>query len=308
MNAQLMAVLCRSFRKRDMNISPIHVPARPKYAKLNKHCIADSVTTAMSNALEVALLHNLYSAQIITQLVTKLITTNKYSLKQCSADPHTLNRTMKVPLPTAGLCACRDHWLSTKRLTDRQHHRQILLPMSAEENPEDHSTAQVRARLTYLNEKLEADAADLSEAQKAELQHEATTLSKLLVGVSAPTTLAEACEYVSQMPRVKIDAGVQKYVLIEVEVAGSTHLFVRGNKKAKYHYQCAAETVGELESKGLEPNVQGGGRIRHDTPKKEIEIFGFSYQYGLGKHSAAAGIVEAQFGPSYSVTFGDYGY
>ncbi|PFH35382.1 phosphohistidine phosphatase [Besnoitia besnoiti] len=121
--------------------------------------------------------------------------------------------------------------------------------------------------------------------------------------------------FLSNLPKVRIEDGVQKYVLIKVdpERGGKQSLkttlyLVRGNPQAEYHYQCALDTMKELESWGIEAEVQGGGRIECRMSDRQIEIYGHSYQYGRADHSITAQLMKQFFGNDYQVSWGDYGY
>ncbi|CBZ50122.1 putative 14 kDa phosphohistidine phosphatase [Neospora caninum Liverpool] len=121
--------------------------------------------------------------------------------------------------------------------------------------------------------------------------------------------------FLKGLPKVRVEDGVQKYVLIRVDPEQNetkrfetTIYLVRGNPQAEYHYQCALDTIKELESKGIEAEVQGGGRIECRMKDRQIEIYGHSYQYGRADHSITAQLIKQFFGSDYQVSWGDYGY
>jgi phosphohistidine phosphatase len=114
---------------------------------------------------------------------------------------------------------------------------------------------------------------------------------------------------------VKIDAdAIQKYVLIkattESESISTSTYVVRGSEAAKYHRNAAQETLVELENLGVRYEVLGGGRIKHDTATRTIEIFGYSNGFpwvGEPRHDLSAEAVRAAF-PGFEVTTSDAGY
>ncbi|PHJ16196.1 14 kda phosphohistidine [Cystoisospora suis] len=128
-------------------------------------------------------------------------------------------------------------------------------------------------------------------------------------------TNRELVQFLTSLPKVRLEEGIQKYVLIKIAPDKNegkqleTAIFlVRGNSKAEYHYQCALDTMKELEKWGLEAEVQGGGRIECRMTDKQVEIYGHSYQYGRADHARTAQLVKNFFGNDFQVSWGDYGY
>ncbi|EPT32101.1 phosphohistidine phosphatase [Toxoplasma gondii ME49] len=125
----------------------------------------------------------------------------------------------------------------------------------------------------------------------------------------------DVVSFLTALPKVCVEEGVQKYVLLRVDPERNegkrlkTAIYlVRGNPQAEYHYQCALDTMKELESKGLVAEVQGGGRIECRMNDRQIEIYGHSYQYGRADHSITAQLIKQFFGNDFQVSWGDYGY
>ncbi|KEP63324.1 UNVERIFIED_CONTAM: phosphohistidine phosphatase [Hammondia hammondi] len=125
----------------------------------------------------------------------------------------------------------------------------------------------------------------------------------------------DVVSFLTALPKVCVEEGVQKYVLIRVDPERNEEkrlktaiYLVRGNPQAEYHYQCALDTMKELESKGLVAEVQGGGRIECRMNDRQIEIYGHSYQYGRADHSITAQLIKQFFGNDFQVSWGDYGY
>eukprot|EP00070_Physeter_catodon_P015578 XP_023973486.1 uncharacterized protein LOC112062758 [Physeter catodon] len=121
--------------------------------------------------------------------------------------------------------------------------------------------------------------------------------------------------FLKALPRVLIADGTQKYVLIRIspEQNPNKHLessiyLVRGDPAVEYHYQCALDTMKELETMGAEGEILGGGRIECRMKEKEVEIYGHSYQFGRADHAVTAQLIKDAFGSDFQVSWGDYGY
>ena len=112
---------------------------------------------------------------------------------------------------------------------------------------------------------------------------------------------------------VSIDEGANKYVLIQASKQGKeteTRHFVVSSKYANYHQDAAEPMVATLERAGYSKiKVLGGGRIALDSKKETIDIFGFSYGFGLADHSVSKKVVEVD--PRYNqckITTSNEGY
>eukprot|EP00434_Breviolum_minutum_P017620 symbB.v1.2.015552.t1/scaffold1166.1/size134334/3 len=104
-----------------------------------------------------------------------------------------------------------------------------------------------------------------------------------------------------------VTEGVFKYVQIHAVAAdGTTKVLVR-SAPGSFHADVAEPLCEALSSKGLRYAIPGGGRIRRDDEKKEIEIYGHSKGFGLPDHSISAAICRRHF-PGYKVTHRDTGY
>lgn len=112
---------------------------------------------------------------------------------------------------------------------------------------------------------------------------------------------------------VKIDSdATQKYVLIEATNAAesASKYLVRGDQWADYHKDAARDTLIELDEIGVRYEVLGGGRIKHDSASKKIEIYGFSYGFPWAdepRHDLSAEALSAAF-PDFEVTTSNAGY
>ena len=103
-----------------------------------------------------------------------------------------------------------------------------------------------------------------------------------------------------------------RYVLIEATNVAefASKYLVRGDQWADYHKDAALETLIELDELGVRYNVLGGGRIKHDSASKRIEIYGFSYGFPWAdepRHDLSAEAVRTAF-PEFEVTTSNAGY
>ena len=126
------------------------------------------------------------------------------------------------------------------------------------------------------------------------------------------------------LPSVSIDPGTQKYVLIEIfdqdyndddtdnDDGNKYHRYlVRGLASASYHADAADATIRTLRDLKVPFEVLGGGRIRHDTAKKHVIIYGHSYGFpwrGEFRHDLAAIEVRKALGTNYTVETSNEGY
>lgn len=123
---------------------------------------------------------------------------------------------------------------------------------------------------------------------------------------------AAASSVLDSLAPVRIDTdATQKYVLIEATDAESSSKFlVRGSQWADYHKDAARETIIELDELGVRYEVLGGGRIKHDSEAKTIEIYGFSYGFPWAdepRHDLSAEVIKVAF-PDFEVTTSNAGY
>eukprot|EP00808_Paulinella_micropora_P007341 g34343.t1 len=127
---------------------------------------------------------------------------------------------------------------------------------------------------------------------------------------SCPAVLAE-------LPRCVLPEGRGKYVLVLAQDKKDSKLsqhFVRMDPQAAYHVEVAEPFTDLLKAvdkhNTLAITVLGGGRIEHNSKKKTISIYGFSYgfpwQPGASHAISHKLCVEAY--PGYSVDWSDKGY
>ena len=112
------------------------------------------------------------------------------------------------------------------------------------------------------------------------------------------------------LPIVKIDEDdTYKYVQIQY----NNKIYIRGRGDCKYHKNVYKTFLNELREIGLNPEgktqVLGGGRIKFDSGKKTIFIYGYSNAYGRyeGQHEKSRELIQGAF-PGYKVTWSDEGY
>jgi len=114
-------------------------------------------------------------------------------------------------------------------------------------------------------------------------------------------------------PKVSIDDGIQKYVLLKASYRtddGSLPLeqyYVRGRCAAEFHVECATVPIQEMESQGISVDIKGGGRINHNASAKTIRIYGYSMQFGRAEHLLTSKLCQEAF-PDHQVEWSNEGY
>uniref|UniRef100_A0A0B6ZMM9 Uncharacterized protein n=2 Tax=Arion vulgaris TaxID=1028688 RepID=A0A0B6ZMM9_9EUPU len=132
----------------------------------------------------------------------------------------------------------------------------------------------------------------------------------------ASAQMASATSYKNpkliSIPEVEIDKnGKFKYILVKVHDPDMDREFkhiIRGTSKAAYHADIYDTVVGQIEEKGLDCEVLGGGRIEHEPAKKSIKIYGYSQQYGQADHSIAHSLLLRKFKDYDQITWSNEGY
>jgi phosphohistidine phosphatase len=95
-----------------------------------------------------------------------------------------------------------------------------------------------------------------------------------------------------RLPSVQIAEGRHKYVLITAELNGDEQAFVTSRQGAHYHRNAADPLIYELERAGYtDIHIAGGGRLLLDSHAKKMEIFGYSYSFGLADHAKSKRVV-----------------
>ena len=117
----------------------------------------------------------------------------------------------------------------------------------------------------------------------------------------------------NQIPRVEIAPGAHKYVLISAHAPTDPpekRWFVVSKHGAQYHANAAEPFVDRLEGAGYRDiRVTGGGRINYQPDQRIINIFGYSYGFGLADHQLSKKVVEedGRF-VGYAVDWSNEGY
>lgn len=117
----------------------------------------------------------------------------------------------------------------------------------------------------------------------------------------------------NQIPRVEIAPGAHKYVLISAQAPTDPpekRWFVVSKHGAQYHANAAEPFVDRLEGAGYRDiRVTGGGRINYQPDERIINIFGYSYGFGLADHKLSKQIVEEDGRwVGYAVDWSNEGY
>eukprot|EP00918_Siedleckia_nematoides_P062351 GHVU01135986.1.p1 GENE.GHVU01135986.1~~GHVU01135986.1.p1 ORF type:complete len:333 (+),score=45.17 GHVU01135986.1:1605-2603(+) len=205
--------------------------------------------------------------------------------------------------------------------SDRTESSTAIVTMNAAEGDIDPTATE--AKLRQRREELEQQLKDVNEQlqvnprKRGSLSRTAKHLTEQLqlLGQSErgenKCTAASKSELLDSIPPVVMDEGIFKYALIKVPAQqGETapRYFVRGSKRAAYHYQCTLQVMQQLLDCGVEGEVVGGGRIKHDAAARYVEIYGHSCQFGQPDHSISADLVKKHFGDAYTVEHHDGGY
>jgi phosphohistidine phosphatase len=135
----------------------------------------------------------------------------------------------------------------------------------------------------------------------------------ILVSDMASTAGSPAQRF-DAVQEVDIDStGTFKYILIKISETGSTRskFSVRGYTFAEYHADIYQKAKLEVASDGVECEVAGGGRIKHQPPSAgstgSILVYGYSIAYGKADHEISVECLKRTF-PNYSISFSDEGY
>lgn len=77
---------------------------------------------------------------------------------------------------------------------------------------------------------------------------------------------------------------------------------------AEYHGDIYDTVTPGIESKKLDCECVGGGRIRHEPDKKSILVYGYSQGYGKADHSITVELLKKKYPDYASITFSNDGY
>ncbi|KAK7794600.1 hypothetical protein R5R35_003609 [Gryllus longicercus] len=125
-------------------------------------------------------------------------------------------------------------------------------------------------------------------------------------------TFTMCAEKLNDVPEVEIeDSGTFKYVLIKVypgEPSGDhepSKLIVRGGQKfGPYHGDIYDATLANLQKLGLDSECLGGGRIRHEPEKKELNVYGYSQGFGKADHQLTVSLLKKKYS-NYAINWSD---
>lgn len=111
---------------------------------------------------------------------------------------------------------------------------------------------------------------------------------------------------------VEIDkSGTYKYILLKIHDPDKDREFkhvVRGSSKAAYHADIYDDIVTNIEARGLDVEIVGGGRIHHEPSKKHMKIYGYSQGYGRADHSITQAIIQRKYGSEWDIKWSNDGY
>ena len=104
--------------------------------------------------------------------------------------------------------------------------------------------------------------------------------------------------------------GTFKYILINLNCMGDKKTVVRGWKNLEFHADIYTKFLQDEDEKlfQIQTDVPGGGRIKIDSSKKSVYVYGYSQSYGMGNHEKACEIIKAYLGSDYTTSWSNEGY
>merc|ERR1719369_1457685 len=107
----------------------------------------------------------------------------------------------------------------------------------------------------------------------------------------------------NSVPDVEIDCeGKFKYILVKITgTENESKMIVRGTKDAEFHPDIFAKVEPALKALGFTCEVQGGGKIIHDSGKS-IKVFSKSTGFGKADHAVAVKLLKTAY-PGYDDIF-----
>ncbi|KAL3930507.1 MAG: hypothetical protein SGARI_004464 [Bacillariaceae sp.] len=130
-------------------------------------------------------------------------------------------------------------------------------------------------------------------------QREAARLKERLRQVTSDdddNTKDTSTSSTTKVPNVEIAEGAHKYVLIAAMTPDGSQRqhFVVSKRGAHYHRNAAEPFVDKLEKNGYRSiDITGGGRIALNTTDETIDVFGYSYGFGLADHALSKAVILA---------------
>ena len=143
-------------------------------------------------------------------------------------------------------------------------------------------------------------------------QREAARLKERLRQVTGDDDVEKKNAATSAVPNVEIAEGAHKYVLISAMTPDGSQRqhFVVSKRNASYHRNAAEPFVDKLEQNGYKSiDITGGGRINLNSTDETIDVYGYSYGFGLADHALSKAVILAD--PRYKdfdVTWSNEGY
>ncbi len=148
----------------------------------------------------------------------------------------------------------------------------------------------------YKSETEDNPAHDISTTNIADLQVATEMRVSEAGGSISPGSLGG----LSHTKFIQLSPGKHKYVIIK-----ATHpslerpeWFVKTASPEEcggpFHADVARALVNDLNEKGFDTVVMGGGRIDYDSAKNQAHVYGFSYGFGKGDHEFVSLLIEQE--------------
>ncbi|KAK3892870.1 hypothetical protein Pcinc_003298, partial [Petrolisthes cinctipes] len=77
---------------------------------------------------------------------------------------------------------------------------------------------------------------------------------------------------------------------------------------AEYHGDIYDQVAPAIESRKMDCECVGGGRIRHEPDKKSILVYGYSQGYGKADHGITVELLKKKYSDYASITYSNDGY
>mmetsp|Transcript_119863 Transcript_119863/g.217762 ORF Transcript_119863/g.217762 Transcript_119863/m.217762 type:complete len:176 (-) Transcript_119863:223-750(-) len=163
------------------------------------------------------------------------------------------------------------------------------------------SAAEDKERQSHAEGKELGETTPADQAKARGLREQGLDVPSVEPCKSAADTKLEA------IPACDVASGIFKYVQVHALAGDGTVKVIVRSAPGEFHADVAEELCDALSAAGIKYSIPGGGRIRRDDAKKEIDIYGFSKGFGLPDHSLTAKICAEVF-PGYAVSHRDTGY
>lgn len=108
---------------------------------------------------------------------------------------------------------------------------------------------------------------------------------------------------------VDIEEGTFKYIMIQLTNKTGSKIILRGYNWAGYHADILDHMAPEFEQLELDYECLGGGRIRHDSQEKVLDVYGYSVSFGQADHELTCSILSTKYNyPKENITWRNTGY